>query len=89
LLEPEEKKKPQKERPSEVGMKIIEQALKKGQKSLSEYDSKRVLKSYGFPVVKERLVDSRATAVKAAKEIGLPVVLKACSRPSPTRRKRN
>jgi acetate---CoA ligase (ADP-forming) subunit beta len=60
-------------------MKIIEQALKKGQKSLSEYDSKRVLKSYGFPVVKEKLVDSRAAAVKAAKEIGLPVVLKACS----------
>ena len=60
-------------------MKIIEQALKKGQKSLSEYDSKRVLKSYGFPVVKEKLVDSRAAAVKTAKEIGLPVVLKACS----------
>jgi acyl-CoA synthetase (NDP forming) len=60
-------------------MKIIEQAIKKGQKSLSEYDSKRMLKSYGFPVVREKLVDSRAAAVKAAKEIGLPVVLKACS----------
>ncbi len=60
-------------------MDIIEQALKKGQKSLSEYDSKRVLKAYGFPVVKERLVNSRAGALKAAKEIGLPVVLKACS----------
>jgi acetyl-CoA synthetase (ADP-forming) len=60
-------------------MKIIEQAVKKGQKSLSEYDSKRVLSHYGFPVVKEKLVDSRAAAAKAAKVIGLPVVLKACS----------
>jgi len=60
-------------------MKIIEQAVKKGQKSLSEYDSKRVLSHYGFPVVKEKLVDSRAAAAKAAKDIGLPVVLKACS----------
>jgi len=60
-------------------MKIIEQAVKKGLKSLSEYDSKRVLSHYGFPVVKEKLVDSRAAAVKAAKAIGLPVVLKACS----------
>ncbi|NWF54534.1 MAG: acetate--CoA ligase family protein [Syntrophaceae bacterium] len=60
-------------------MDIIDQALKKGQKSLSEYDSKRVLKAYGFPVVQERLVNSRAGATKAAKEIGLPVVLKACS----------
>jgi acetate---CoA ligase (ADP-forming) subunit beta len=60
-------------------MKIIEQAVKKGLKSLSEYDSKRVLSHYGFPVVKEKLVDSRAAAVKAAKDIGLPVVLKACS----------
>jgi acyl-CoA synthetase (NDP forming) len=60
-------------------MKIIDQAVKKGLKSLSEYDSKRVLSHYGFPVVKEKLVDSRAAAAKAAKAIGLPVVLKACS----------
>ena len=60
-------------------MEIIEQALKKGQKTLSEYDSKRMLSSYGFPVVREKLVSSRAGAVKAAKEIGFPVVLKACS----------
>jgi acetate---CoA ligase (ADP-forming) subunit beta len=60
-------------------MKIIQAALKKSQETLSEYDSKRLLKSYGFPIVRERLVDSRASAVKAAKEIGLPVVLKGCS----------
>jgi acyl-CoA synthetase (NDP forming) len=60
-------------------MEIIREALNKGQKKLSEYDSKRVLSAYGFPVVREKLVKSRAGAVKAAKEIGLPVVLKACS----------
>src|SRR5512137_1242638 len=60
-------------------MDIIQTALKKGQKSLSEYDSKRLLGSYGIPVVKEKLVQSRAVAVKTAKEIGLPVVLKGCS----------
>lgn len=60
-------------------MEIIQEALKRGQKSLSEYDSKRVLGAYGFPVVRETLVSSRAGAEKAAKEIGLPVVLKGCS----------
>jgi acyl-CoA synthetase (NDP forming) len=63
----------------EGGREIIQEALRRGQKTLSEYDSKRVLSAYGFPVVREKLVESRAGAVKAAKEIGLPVVLKACS----------
>jgi len=60
-------------------MELIQRALEKGQKSLSEYDSKRLLSTYGFPVVREKLVTSRSGAVKAAKEIGLPVVLKGCS----------
>lgn len=60
-------------------MEIIQEALKKGQKTLSEYESKRLLSAYGFPVVREKLVNTRAGAVKAAKEIGLPVVLKGCS----------
>lgn len=60
-------------------MKIIQEALRKGQKTLSEYESKRLLSAYGFPVVREKLVNTRAGAVKAAKDIGLPVVLKGCS----------
>lgn len=60
-------------------MELIQEALKKGQKNLSEYDSKRLLSAYGFPVVREKLVASRAAALRAAKEIGLPVVLKGCS----------
>jgi len=60
-------------------MEIIQEALQRGQKTLSEYDSKKLLSAYGFPVVRETLVHSRAAAVKAAKEIGFPVVLKGCS----------
>jgi acetate---CoA ligase (ADP-forming) subunit beta len=64
---------------AEDRMDIIQEALKKGQKTLSEYDSKRILSGYGIPGVREVLVQSRAAAAKAAKEIGLPVVLKGCS----------
>ena len=60
-------------------MEMIAEALKRGQKGLSEFDSKRLLQAYGFPVVREVLVQSRSGAAKAAKEIGLPVVLKGCS----------
>jgi len=60
-------------------MDIVADALKRGQKGLSEFDSKRLLQAYGFPVVREVLAQSRSGAVKAAKEIGLPVVLKGCS----------
>ncbi len=63
----------------EKGMEIIREALRKGQKTLSEYEAKRLLSYYGFPVTREKLVQSRSAAVKAAKEIGLPVVLKGCS----------
>jgi len=34
---------------------IIQAARQRGQKTLSEYDSKRVLKNYGIPVVREIL----------------------------------
>jgi len=58
-------------------MEILKQAKKKKAKTLSEYDSKRVLAEYGIPVTKERLVKSQKEAVAAAEEIGYPVVLKA------------
>jgi acyl-CoA synthetase (NDP forming) len=60
-------------------MEIVAEALKRGQKGLSEFDSKRLLQAYGFPVVHEVLAQSRSGAIRAAKEIGLPVVLKGCS----------
>jgi acetyl-CoA synthetase (ADP-forming) len=58
---------------------ILEKAVRKGQKALSEYDSKRVIETAGVLITRERLAQSREDAVKAAREIGYPVVLKGCS----------
>lgn len=60
-------------------MTIIEEAVKKGQKTLSEYQSKKILASYEIPTVKEELATSKEEAVTIAKEIGFPVVLKGCA----------
>jgi len=54
-------------------------AIKKGQSTLSEYESKKFLASYGIPITKERLVKTKEEAIHAAKEIGFPVVLKGCA----------
>ena len=55
---------------------IIENALEKGSSSLSEFDSKRVLASYGVPVVKERAARTPEETARAARQIGFPVVVK-------------
>ena len=59
-------------------MNIIEEAVSKGQKSLSEYDSKRFLASHGIPVCREHFVQTPEEAETRAREIGFPVVMKAC-----------
>jgi acetyl-CoA synthetase (ADP-forming) len=59
--------------------RIIGAARARGDRTLSEHDSKRVLAAYGVPVTRETLVNSAAEALAAAKKIGWPVVLKACS----------
>ena len=58
---------------------IIKKAIKRGQKTLSEYDSKRVIKSAGVSITREKLAHSRTEAVDFAERIGYPVVLKGCS----------
>ena len=59
--------------------KFIKDALDKGQRALSEHGSKQFLQAYGIPVTRETLVDNPDDAVAAARAIGYPVVLKACS----------
>lgn len=59
-------------------MNLVEEALAKGRKTLSEYDSKMFLASHGIPVCRERLVHSEDDAARAASEVGFPVVMKAC-----------
>jgi acetate---CoA ligase (ADP-forming) subunit beta len=55
---------------------IIAKALKNRQKVLSEFESKKVLKSAGVRITKEYLAGSKTEAKKLAKKIGYPVALK-------------
>jgi len=60
-------------------MNPIETAISKGQRALSEYQSKKYLGSFGIPVTREEIVQTVDEAVHASKRIGFPVALKACS----------
>ena len=60
-------------------MRIIDDALKENRSTLSEYESKLVLASYGLPVTREKLIKTPAELNEAAAEIGYPLVLKGCS----------
>lgn len=55
---------------------VIEKARKAGRTLLTEYESKQFLACYGVPCVETRLAINQEEAVKAAEEIGYPVVLK-------------
>lgn len=48
-------------------------------KSLTEVESKELLKQAGIPVVEAKLARSKKEAISVAKEIGFPVVLKIVS----------
>ncbi len=58
--------------------RIINEAVSSGRKNLDEYESKRLLAAYNFPVSRERRAGSEAEAAAAAAELGYPVVVKAC-----------
>jgi acetyl-CoA synthetase (ADP-forming) len=59
--------------------KIIEEAIKQGRTTLSEYESKKVLAAYEIPVTREMLADDVKDLARATEEIGFPLVLKGCS----------
>jgi len=60
-------------------VKVIENALKEGRTTLSEYESKQVLSYYGIPITQERLVYDRKQCRRAVRELGFPIVMKGCS----------
>src|ERR1022692_3202677 len=58
---------------------IIARSRGEGRTILTEFESKQVLAAYGIPVAKTIIAATRADAVKAADEIGYPIVLKLYS----------
>lgn len=60
-------------------MKIIQEALGRGEKTLNEFDAKQVLEAYSIPVTREKIAHCCDEAKQFAAEIGYPVVLKGCS----------
>ncbi|MEM3766518.1 MAG: acetate--CoA ligase family protein, partial [Candidatus Bathyarchaeia archaeon] len=59
---------------------IISQALKEGRNLLLEPEAKKLCSLYGIPVPRYAVVSTVDEAVKAAKGIGFPVVLKIVSK---------
>jgi acetyltransferase len=55
---------------------IIDEARAANRTILTEFESKRVLKAYGIPVVDTKVAATEDEAVAAAHEFGFPVVLK-------------
>jgi acetyltransferase len=60
----------------ERAAQIIQHVRDTGRTILTEFESKELLKAYGIPTVETRIATSEKEAVKAADEIGYPVVLK-------------
>jgi acetyl-CoA synthetase (ADP-forming) len=58
---------------------IISKALSEGRTVLLEPEAKEFCSQYGIPVPKSRLVKGLDEAIKAAQEIGFPVVVKIVS----------
>jgi acyl-CoA synthetase (NDP forming) len=63
----------------EVSLDIIEKAIKEGRTTLSEFESKAILKAYGIPVNREIEVGDEKALLKATRDLGFPVVLKGSS----------
>ena len=49
------------------------------QRAIGEFEAKDILRGIGFPVLPERLAATRAEAVTAAREVGMPVAMKIVS----------
>jgi acyl-CoA synthetase (NDP forming) len=63
----------------EEAARIFEDVRSEGRGFLLEHEAKRLCSLYGLPVTRISLATSEEMAVKAAREIGFPVVLKIVS----------
>jgi 4-hydroxybutyryl-CoA synthetase (ADP-forming) len=59
--------------------KIFDKVKKEKRSNLLEEEGQEVLKSYGLPLPKSALAKTEADAIKIAKQIGYPVVMKIAS----------
>ena len=60
-------------------MPIIDKARSEGRTTLTEKESKELIKQAGISVVETRLASSREEAIAISKQLGFPVVLKIAS----------
>jgi acyl-CoA synthetase (NDP forming) len=60
-------------------IEIIDRAKSEGRTILTEVESKQILAEAGIPIARAQLAPTREEAVAAARQIGLPVVLKIVS----------
>jgi acyl-CoA synthetase (NDP forming) len=58
---------------------ILDEVKKEGRSILTEFESKRILKQIGVPVVESRLAKNQKEAFSISQKIGFPVVLKITS----------
>ena len=59
-------------------MDNIEKALREDRFTLSEYESKELLRAYGIPVTREIQIKDQKEIEQAIEEIGFPLVIKGC-----------
>jgi len=59
--------------------KIFANVISEGRQNLLEEEGQEVLRAYGFPVPKSILATKEKEAIKAAKKIGYPIVMKIAS----------
>jgi len=59
-------------------VEILERALQESRTTLSEHESKGLLRAYNIPVTREIEADDQNKLMKAMQEIGFPLVMKAC-----------
>ena len=67
---------PELERDRNEARAVVREATEAGGGWLGPAETRRLLESYGLPVVPERLADTPDAAVEAARDLGYPVVLK-------------
>ncbi|HEY3576717.1 MAG TPA: GNAT family N-acetyltransferase [Gaiellaceae bacterium] len=58
---------------------VVREAVAAGRSWLDPEQTRRLLESYGVPLVLQRLASSPETAVDAARELGYPIVLKTAA----------